>query len=75
MKKILGLLTILSFVGSLAHPSDNRSAPNVFSSGSTISSSKMMRILIFWPVRLKKRMCTVIMERRFQMQSMMDIIH
>ena len=41
MKKILGLLTILSFVGSLAHPSDNRSAPNVFSSGSTISSSKM----------------------------------
>ena len=40
MKKILGLLMIL-MVGSITQASDNRSAPNVFSSGSTISSSQM----------------------------------
>ena len=40
MKKIFGLLMIL-MVGSITHASDNRSAPNVFSSGSTISSSQM----------------------------------
>ena len=41
MKKILGLMISLSFVGLVAHASDNRSGPNVFSSGSTISSSQM----------------------------------
>ena len=40
MKKIIGLLMIL-VMGSITHASDNRSAPNVFSSGSTISSSQM----------------------------------
>ena len=40
MKKIFGLLMIL-VVGSITQASDNRSAPNVFSSGSTISSSQM----------------------------------
>ena len=40
MKKIFGLLMIL-MIGSISHASDNRSAPNVFSSGSTISSSQM----------------------------------
>ena len=40
MKKIFGLLMIL-MVGSITHASDNRSAPNVLSSGSTISSSQM----------------------------------
>ena len=40
MKKILGLFMIL-MVGSITQASDNRSAPNVFSSGSTISSSQM----------------------------------
>ena len=40
MKKIFGLLMIL-VMGSITHASDNRSAPNVFSSGSTISSSQM----------------------------------
>ena len=40
MKKIFGLLMILVIV-SIAQASDNRSAPNVFSSGSTISSSQM----------------------------------
>ena len=40
MKKIFGLLMIL-MVGSITQASDNRSAPNVFSSGSTISSSQM----------------------------------
>ncbi len=55
MKKILGLLTILSFVGSLAHPSDNRSAPNVFSSGSTISSSKMNENFNFLASEIKEK--------------------
>ena len=44
MKKILGLVVMLGLLGLLAlpiHASDNRSAPNVFSSGSTISSSQM----------------------------------
>ena len=40
MKKIFGLFMIL-VVGSITQASDNRSAPNVFSSGSTISSSQM----------------------------------
>mgnify|MGYP000868990442 CR=1 FL=1 len=40
MKKIFGLVMIL-VVGAVTYASDNRSAPNVFSSGSTISSSKM----------------------------------
>ena len=40
MKKIFGLLMIL-MTGSITQASDNRSAPNVFSSGSTISSSQM----------------------------------
>ena len=40
MKKMLGLLLVL-VMGAITHASDNRSAPNVFSSGSTISSSQM----------------------------------
>ena len=40
MKKIFGLLIIL-VVGSITQASDKRSAPNMFSSGSTISSSQM----------------------------------
>ena len=40
MKKIFGLLMIL-VVGSITQASDNRSAPNVFSSGSKISSYQM----------------------------------
>ena len=40
MKKIVGLLMIF-VMGSITYASDNRSAPNVFSSGSTISSSQM----------------------------------
>ena len=40
MKKIFGLLMIF-VMGSITYASDNRSAPNVFSSGSTISSSQM----------------------------------
>ena len=40
MKKIFGLLMIFT-IGSITQASDNRSAPNVFSSGSTISSSQM----------------------------------
>ena len=40
MNKILALIIALGLSGSL-FGSDNRSAPNVFSSGSTISSSQM----------------------------------
>ena len=40
MKKIFGVLMIF-VMGSITNASDNRSAPNVFSSGSTISSSQM----------------------------------
>ena len=40
MKKIFGILMIM-VIGSITQASDNRSAPNVFSSGSTISSSQM----------------------------------
>ena len=40
MKKIFGILMIL-VIGSITQASDNRSAPNMFSSGSTISSSQM----------------------------------
>ena len=40
MKKIFGLVMIL-VVGAVTYASDNRSAPNVFSSGSTISSAQM----------------------------------
>ena len=41
MKKILGLVLTLGCLAMPSYASDNRSAPNVFSSGSTISSSKM----------------------------------
>ena len=40
MNKILALIIALGLSGSL-FGSDNRTAPNVFSSGSTISSSQM----------------------------------
>ena len=41
MKKILGFMMMVGLLAMPSHASDNRSAPNVFSSGSTISSSKM----------------------------------
>ena len=41
MKKIIGFIMMLGFIAMSSHASDNRSAPNVFSSGSTISSSQM----------------------------------
>ena len=41
MKKILGLMMMVALLTLTSHASDNRSAPNVFSSGSTISSSQM----------------------------------
>ena len=40
MNKILVLILAIGFSGSL-FGADNRSAPNIFSSGSTISSSQM----------------------------------
>ena len=41
MKKILGFMMMVGLLAMPSHASDNRSAPNVFSSGSTISSSQM----------------------------------
>ena len=41
MKKILGLVMMLGCLAIPSYASDNRSAPNVFSSGTTISSSQM----------------------------------
>ena len=41
MKKILSLMMMLAILAITSYASDNRSAPNVFSSGSTISSSQM----------------------------------
>ena len=41
MKKILGCLLMLGVFALPVNASDNRSAPNVFSSGTTISSSQM----------------------------------
>ena len=41
MKKILGFMMMVGLLAMPSHASDNRSAPNVFSSVSTISSSKM----------------------------------
>ncbi len=41
MKKILCLVVMVGFLAMPSHASDNRSAPNVFSSGSTISSAQM----------------------------------
>ena len=54
MKKIFGLLMIL-MVGSITHASDNRSAPNVFSSGSTISSSQMNENFNFLASEIRER--------------------
>jgi len=41
MKKILGLLVVIGILVMPAHASDNLTIPNTFSSGETISSSKM----------------------------------
>ena len=54
MKKIFGLLMIL-VIGSITQASDNRSAPNVFSSGSTISSSQMNENLNFLASEIRER--------------------
>ena len=54
MKKIFGLLMILT-VGSFTQASDNRSAPNVFSSGSTISSSQMNENFNFLASKLREQ--------------------
>ena len=54
MKKIFGLLMIL-VIGSITQASDNRSAPNVFSSGSTISSSQMNENFNFLASEIRER--------------------
>ena len=54
MKKIFGLLMIF-LMGSITHASDNRSAPIVFSSGSTISSSQMNENLNFLASEIREK--------------------
>ena len=54
MKKILGLMVMLGLIAMPSHASDNRSAPNVFSSGSTISSSQMNENFNFLASNLHK---------------------
>ena len=54
MKKIFGLLMVL-MLGSITHASDNRFAPNVFSSGSTISSSQMNENFNFLASKIRER--------------------
>ena len=41
MKKVFGLMMMVGLLAMPSHATDNRRAPNVFSSGSTISSSQM----------------------------------
>ena len=54
MKHILSSITLL-FLSTLVYGSDNRSAPNVFSSGSTISSSKMNENFNFLASELREK--------------------
>ena len=46
---------MILMVGSITHASDNRSAPNVFSSGSTISSSQMNENFNFLASEIRER--------------------
>ena len=55
MKKILGLVMMLGCLAITSRHSDNRSAPNVFSSGSTISSSQMNENFNFLASEIRER--------------------
>ena len=55
MKKILSLVVMLGCLAIPSYASDNRSAPNVFSSGSTISSSQMNENFNFLASEIRKK--------------------
>ena len=55
MKKILSLVMMLGCLAISSYASDNRSAPNVFSSGSTISSSQMNENFNFLASELREK--------------------
>ena len=55
MKKILSLVMMLGCLAIPSYASDNRSAPNVFSSGTTISSSQMNENFNFLASEIRER--------------------
>ena len=55
MKKIFGLVMMLGCLAITLYASDNRSAPNVFSSGSTISSSQMNENFNFLASQIREK--------------------
>ena len=73
MKKILGLVVVIGCLAIHSYASDNRSAPNVFSSGSTISSSQMNENFNFLASESEKRVFISIIEKQLQMQFMKAI--
>ena len=72
MKKIFGVLMIF-VMGSITNASDNRSAPNVFSSGSTISSSQMNENFNFLASEIREKDVNCDNGETISMQLMKDI--
>ncbi len=65
---------MIFLMGSTTHASDNRSAPNVFSSGSTISSSQMNENFNFLASEIREKEVNCKNLKLYPMQLMKVII-